>query len=376
MGRLKYIYAILAIAISFTGNDVRGETVSRKEAAAVAELFFNASHRQKMAPPNFTFTGREFTTNRLFIPFYVFNHPTGGFVIISAENKAFPILAYSLRGKLEAGRLNAGQKALFNLYGRHIEFIRYESSIPEEAIKAWNDIKSHIAGILQSQLDVTDLLMPWSEVEDDINTITVRANIRDLQSANYTPGQWDGMISDQLRDERNVVIGIANPAGELIPAVITGRRNDFFRMRFSESPSDCMYRLLPTELLSQGEVAVITRPSGASVPEVREEIPFTFHDSFMQEQLNDQNKRRAAINEILSPTGPVVEWQGSGRFSVYLPENAVQATIYNVAGMRVQETTYRDTNMASVDVGAQPAGFYIAVIRGESGTPYTIRLYR
>ena len=375
MKRLKSILVILA-AVLLTAPVVQAETVSRRDAQRVAELFFNAARGIRMAPPNYTFSGRNFTTNGLFIPFYVFSHPTGGFVIVSAENKAYPILAYSLKGKLEAGRLSAGQKALLNQYGRHIEFIRYDSQAPEEAVKAWCDIQHHIASLLQPQLDVTDLLLPWDEVTAEVGRLYDRADARDLQSAYYTPAQWDAMVGDELRTARNVVMAIVNPQGGLEPAVATGRRGDFFRLRFNDQPGDAMYRLFATELISQGEMAVISNPIGAPEELATEELPFTFYDSFIEETGREQESRRAAIDEILAPTGPVVTWQGSGQFSVYLPESAEQAIVYNVAGMRVAESRYHGTDMAQIDLSVLPPGFYIALLRGESGRTYSLRLYR
>lgn len=376
MRKLYNILIIIASLLMCSPESLYGETVSRREAQNIAEMFFNAARGQKMAAPNFTFTGREFTTNRLFIPFYVFNHPTGGYVIISAENKAYPILAYSFKGKLEPGRLSAGQKALFNLYGRQIEFIRYDAETPLEAIKAWGNLPQHIYNILSSQLDVTDLLSPWTEVETEVNNLYERYDSRDLTSGNYQPSQWVTMVGDELRSQRNVVMAIATPQGDLMPAVATGRRGDYFRLRFNEQPSDAMYRLLPTEIISTGEMAILTNPIGAPEEFTAQEIPFEFYDSFIEETKREEENRRNAINEVLEPTGPIVEWQGSGQFSVYLPEEAAQAIVYNVSGMRVDERTYRDTNLAQIDLSAQPAGFYIALIRGKSGHTYSLRLYR
>lgn len=375
MIRSRNIIAII-IALFLIGGTAYGETVSRKQASVVAELFFNASRGLKMASPVYAFNGRDYTTNRLFIPFYVFNHPTGGFIIVSAENKAYPILAYSERGKLEAGRLSEGQRALFALYGRQIENIRYNSETPVEAMKAWGDIKGYIATILKHQLDVTDLLFPWDEVKEEVRRFYSRADSRDLQSMNYTPLQWVSMIGDELRVSRNVVMALADRQGELLPMVATGRRADFFRLTFTGHPSDGMYRLLPTEIISQGELAVITNPIGAPDSDFEEETPFSFYDSFIEEIRREQEGNKAAIDELLHPSAPVVDWQGDGHFSVYLPENVVQAVIYNVAGMRVQEFYYRDTNMADIDISTLPAGYYIALLRGESGQTYSLRLFR
>lgn len=375
MKRLKGIFVLLLVAV-LTVTAINAETVSRKEASRVAELFFNAARGIRMTPPNYTFSGRNFTTNGLFIPFYVFNHPMGGFVIISADNKAFPILAYSLKGKLEAGRLTAGQRALLHQYGRHIEFIRYDSQMPHEAIAAWGDLPHHIASMLSVQLDVTDLLISWSEVEDEVSRILDRADVRDLQSAYYTAAQWRDMVGGELQTSGNVVMAFTNRQGSLEPCVATGRRGDFFRLRFTEQPSDAMYRLFATELFSQGEIAIFANPAGAPEEVVCEEIPFTFYDNFIKETERERAEQRSAIDEVLSPTGPVVTWQGSGQFSVWLPEEAEQVIVYNVSGMRVAESRYRDTDMAQIDISGLSSGFYIAMVRGTSGSIYSLRLYR
>lgn len=156
----------------------------------------------------------------------------------------------------------------------------------------------------------------------------------------------------------------------------TGRRGDFFRLRFTEQPSDAMYRLFATELFSQGEIAIFANPAGAPEEVVCEEIPFTFYDNFIKETERERAEQRSAIDEVLSPTGPVVTWQGSGQFSVWLPEEAEQVIVYNVSGMRVAESRYRDTDMAQIDISGLSSGFYIAMVRGTSGSIYSLRLYR
>ena len=213
-------------------------------------------------------------------------------------------------------------------------------------------------------------------METEVNNLYERYDSRDLTSGNYQPSQWVTMVGDELRSQRNVVMAIATPQGDLMPAVATGRRGDYFRLRFNEQPSDAMYRLLPTEIISTGEMAILTNPIGAPEEFTAQEIPFEFYDSFIEETKREEENRRNAINEVLEPTGPIVEWQGSGQFSVYLPEEAAQAIVYNVSGMRVDERTYRDTNLAQIDLSAQPAGFYIALIRSKSGHTYSLRLYR
>lgn len=135
---LRHIALILSIIFGFTLTDA--ETVSQKEASRIAEKFFNAAAGQIMAKPKLVFNGKRFTTNRLFTPFYVYNHPAGGSVIISAENKAMPILGYSLKSTFSPDHIDQDQMKLLSEYARDIEYIRYDSRIPNEAIEAWGDI--------------------------------------------------------------------------------------------------------------------------------------------------------------------------------------------------------------------------------------------
>ncbi len=123
---------------------IYAETVSWKEATKIAELFFNAHNRQIMSKPNLVFNGKEFTTDRLFSPFYVFNHLKGGFVIIAAENKAMPILGYSLNSEFDPESLDSITRRLLSEYARDIEYIRYDGRQPDEAIKAWTDLPEFI----------------------------------------------------------------------------------------------------------------------------------------------------------------------------------------------------------------------------------------
>lgn len=122
----------------------KAETVKWKEASRIAETFFNAAHGQVMATPKLVYNGKRLTTNNLFTPFYVFNHPSGGFVIIAADNKAMPILGYSLKSSFSPDKLSAEKKSMLTDYAREIEYIRYDSRIPVEAIEAWGDISGSI----------------------------------------------------------------------------------------------------------------------------------------------------------------------------------------------------------------------------------------
>lgn len=139
---LRHIALILTVFSVITHG--KAETVSQKEASRIAEKFFNAAAGQVMAKPKLVYNGKRLTTDRLFSPFYVYNHPKGGFVIIAAENKAMPILGYSLKSNFDPEHVDALQQKLLSEYARDIEYIRYDSRIPFEAIEAWGNIAENI----------------------------------------------------------------------------------------------------------------------------------------------------------------------------------------------------------------------------------------
>lgn len=145
----KYISIIITFVLAFSGAlAMKAETVSQKEASRLAEVFFNTSAGQLMGKPKLVYNGKYLTTNRLFSPFYVYNHPKGGFVIIAADNKAFPVLGYSLKETFSSDNIDDSTKELLTEYSKDIEYIRYDSRIPEEAIEAWTNIPTYIHSLL------------------------------------------------------------------------------------------------------------------------------------------------------------------------------------------------------------------------------------
>lgn len=116
---------------------LQAETVGQKEAKAMAQKFFNESKNYVTPPVTYVYNGKDLTTQRLFTPFYVFNSPSGGFVVVSAENKAFPILAYSLKETFNKDKMTPMVRSILTDFSRDIEMIRYDSRIPSDAIEQW-----------------------------------------------------------------------------------------------------------------------------------------------------------------------------------------------------------------------------------------------
>lgn len=205
---------IIAIfLLSLLPSDALGETVSGKEAARIAETFFNAAYGQIMAKPKLVFNGKRFTTNKLFTPFYVYNHPFGGFVIISAENKAMPILGFSLKSSFSPDNLSLERLQLLSEYAREIEYIRYDSRLAVDAIEAWNDIKQSIDDAL-NRYTRDDNLMRIEEDSDGSIWIMRKSatefpeiirvpELNEPQEAEYTPFEfYDNFISQVTAEKQ------------------------------------------------------------------------------------------------------------------------------------------------------------------------------
>ena len=119
------------------GHLLYAETIGQKEAKSMAQKFFNESRNYVTPPVAYVYNGKDLSNQRLFTPFYVFNSPSGGFVVVSAENKAFPILAYSLKENFDKDRMTPMTRDILTDFSRDIEMIRYDSRIPSDAIEQW-----------------------------------------------------------------------------------------------------------------------------------------------------------------------------------------------------------------------------------------------
>lgn len=364
---------VLAVASPVFSAEMRGETVSQKEAARMAQTFFNAANGQVMGKPNLVYNGKKLTTDRLFSPFYIYNLPKGGFVIISAENKAMPILGYSLNDNFNPESMGDATKALLTEYARDIEYIRYDSRVPEEAIAAWNDFNGYVGNLLTARYDATDPDISLEEAAEIVSNIETSGRIDELSSDIFTPRQWQDLIEDELRTSKTVALGIVGDR-ELLPAIVHGRKGDYFRIVLDDR-NDWLIRLMATEFLSDGQVAEL-----GNVPAVEETVeedePFLLYEDFVAETRAEEERKAAALEERLLPTEPIVRSVGGGHFEIMLPEDVVMVRVYSLQGAQVETRTYKDTNTAVISLDGDPNGFYFALLNGKSGKPYGIKLWK
>lgn len=160
----RILHAISTLLLMMLPMSLPAETVSQKEASKIAHIFFNEANGEVVSKPKLVYNGKRLTTNRLFSPFYVYNHPKGGFVIISADNKAFPILGYSLHSNFDPEKLDSASSARLAEYARDIEYIRHDGRVPDEAIAAWIGMPDFIYSVLNPTHE-TILYAPLNEEE-------------------------------------------------------------------------------------------------------------------------------------------------------------------------------------------------------------------
>lgn len=370
MKRYSYILAIIFIALQHL--TVLAETIPQKQAAQIAQSFFNETNHRVMPGVKLAYNGRRLTTDRLFVPFYVYNQPQGGFVIISAENKTFPILGYSLKENFDPDKMGDKTKALLASYARDIEMIRYDSEIPAEAIKAWQNIPEYIESILTATYDATDPTMDMTEAEQRINYLIESGKAEETASDIFTPSQWSEMINDELATHKSIAIGLISNPGKVSTGIVYGKKGDYYRIELDQR-NQWLMRLHASEIMSGAQLADFSSNVAVALPH-KEEIPFEYLDSYA---LSDLVKPESVATRIsVTPEEPEIESIGGGHYAVKLPENVKMVTIYNLGGAITGIRTFRQTDTAHIDLSIEPSGFYFALLIGESGKPYGIKLTR
>ncbi len=314
MKKLKRILtASLVACISMFGSVAHAETVTQKQASQIASTFFNAAYGEYTAKPKMVWNGRQLTTDRLFAPFYIYNHPKGGFVIIAADSKAYPVLGYSRTSKFDKEKLTDNERKLLEKYAHEIELIRYDSRIPERAIAAWQNLPLYINKALHNPYDTPEFDVLDEDARENLESIDRRNNSIMMPSA----VEFDIYNPDNYRD----------------------------------------YTL--DDVTAEAEY-----------------IPFKFYEDFLAEVAEEERKRLAALDEIISPTRPVVANLGGAHFSIRFPINMRMVRVYSMEGSKMLERYFKDIDRVNLDLSALPAGFYAVLALGEDGRVYGLKLYR
>lgn len=298
---------------AMTCHQLKAETVSQKEAMKVAQTFFNALYGEVTAPLKMVWNGRQLTTDRLFSPFYVYNSPKGGFVVIAAENKAYPVLLYSKSETFSRDKTGEEETDLLKQYAREIELIRYDSRFPTSANDAWQNLPRYINRVISNP---------------------------------YNSSEYNNLEEDKKEKIERI-----------------DRRNGWIAMpqavEFSLFDPDDYRDITLDDLLV-----------------VDQEIPFSFYENFLESIREEQRAREMELEEMLSPSRPVVNPIGGGHFEISFPETVSLMRVYNVNGALGLERYYKGTSIANVDLSALSPGFYIGLVLSDTGKIYSFKLYR
>lgn len=308
---LKGLLVCMAVLTSIQNG--KAENVTQKQAMQIAQTFFNQIYGEVVVSPKLDWNGRQLTTDRLFAPFYIYNHPRGGFVIIPADSKAYPIIGYSKTGKFDRSKLNDQETELLKKYAREIELIRYDSRIPQNALYAWQNLPLYVNKILNN---------PYNTPEFESLTEQQKENLEEI-------------------DRRNNAIML---------------------------PSAVEFKLYDPDLYRDYTLDDVTAD--------QEEIPFKFYEDFINEIKTEQSMRLAELDEIISPTKPVIVSTTGAHYTIRFPQNINLVRIYNMQGMRVMERSFKDSDLINLDISSLPAGFYAMLALGDDGHVYGIKLYR
>lgn len=312
---MKRFLVILVLACMAGSMVMHAETVSRKEANQLAQKFFNAAYGEVTAPPQMVWNGRQLTTDRLFSPIYVYNSPKEGFVIISGENKGYPILAYSTKRKFDRDKLTDAETEYLKKYAKEIELVRYDPRMPVAALEAWQNINDYIVKILETPYNSSEYKAMGDSRKEELETLDRLGN------QIYMPSATEFIYFDP-EDYRDLTLDDVTLEGE------------------------------------------------------EEEIPFSFYENFIKEIKREERQREIDFEEIISPTKPVVTTIGGGHYSIAFPEDMKMMRIYALNGMQMMEKYYRGTNIVNLDMGVVAPGYYVALALADSGKVYGFKLSR
>lgn len=365
------------------------EVVTHRQAMKLARQFFNEAAGEVTPEVKMVYNGKNLTTRKLFTPFYTFTSPRGGFVIIAADNKAMPILAYSLTGDFSEGKLTEAQRELLRGYARDIELIRYDSRVVDEATEAWNHFPEYVVSLLHSGAETrfdSPAAPDGGEGQRRLEELIMSDQSDDWYSVFYTPAQWSDMTAERFREDGYVLMGVVErPVVDsealwpprVWPLVVSGRKGEMFEVRSDGRSIPWMIRLHATEHLGDGLIADLRHmPVPIGAEENIEEIPFAFYEAMQADFEADRRRQTRAIEESIMPSVPVVVSAGGGRYGITMPDEVRLARVYSLDGSMVGRQSYSGTHTAWVDLMGQPKGWYVVQVFTDSGHPYSFKLNR
>ena len=131
---------LFLLSASLLAGSLYARQLSPTEALARVKAHLTVPTRSAEAAPELAYTGVHGNLNTL----YVFNNEGGGFLIVSADDDAAPLLGYSDTGSFDADAMPPAMQYWFDCYGAEIEQAAAVGSVETAATYAtaerWKDI--------------------------------------------------------------------------------------------------------------------------------------------------------------------------------------------------------------------------------------------
>lgn len=156
----RMIALLFALAIALPAA---ADSVSLTKAAEAASAFFNEGVRTRGGiEPQLVWMGSEVTRSPYAAPFYVFNNPQGGWIMIAGEDSGNAVLGWSDKGSFNPNDLPVNAAAWFEEYANQINWARAHFVPQSEAsAREWSDLLE--GRIRRTPVTVLDNMATWNQ---------------------------------------------------------------------------------------------------------------------------------------------------------------------------------------------------------------------
>lgn len=134
---------LVSLCVILSLSNVYAQSVSPDRAEKIAYLFMKESTSigEERAAVNAVHS-HTINSNRGIACMYVFNIEGGGFVVVSADDRVKPVLAYSTKGSFDASEVAAGFNFTLSSYKDEIEYVRdNEIAATQDIIDEWTMVE-------------------------------------------------------------------------------------------------------------------------------------------------------------------------------------------------------------------------------------------
>ncbi|MBN2892510.1 MAG: C10 family peptidase [Bacteroidales bacterium] len=181
---MKKLFSILLLVL-FTGL-LFANPVTEKQARQVALNFY--SYKAQGIKSDVKITKSEEFKYEGMTAFYIYSFKNGGFVIISADDAAMPILGYSVENKLRDNRTNEALESWLEGYAKQIKWIADSKLDNSQTLVEWNKILVNDFSQKSTKVVTPLLTTTWDQ----------GGNYND-----YCPAAWTGCVATAMAQIMN-----------------------------------------------------------------------------------------------------------------------------------------------------------------------------